>query len=168
MRIVSLLLTLVVCSQSYAVDYSLNRPSVNYNVEKAVSYDLNKVPANLPKVTSVQSSAQTKSQVVEQVSITYRQPSGHTHTCLNCGDVWDHAKNSGHNCQNCGSAQYVQDRIAKLIPVRTRTYIQTSGQTATQQSTQYSTSLYTPTYSLSSGCANGSCNLPSNTYRWSR
>jgi len=56
--------------------------------------------------------------VIKKVAkMSYRAAAGHTHTCPRCGNVWDHQSNPGHNCQNCGTAQYVQDYQPKAVPV---------------------------------------------------
>ncbi len=58
-----------------------------------------------------------ETKVETKTVISYRQPIGHTHTCPNCGDTWDHTKNPTHNCQKCGTPQYVVDSIPKMVPI---------------------------------------------------
>lgn len=54
-----------------------------------------------------------------RTSVTFRQPSGHTHTCNACGETWDHAKNPSHNCPQCGRQQLVVDQPSRMVQVRT-------------------------------------------------
>lgn len=51
---------------------------------------------------------------------TYRQVSGHTHTCPRCGTTWG-GPGHGHNCPNCGTEQRIQDRVPRMVMVRTTT-----------------------------------------------
>lgn len=135
-----------------AVDYSVSSASVNYNVNKTVSYDLNPMNTVLaaPRIQETSKATIQSPIYQEQTTVTYRSPIGHTHTCIRCGDVWDHNKNPGHNCQNCGSAQFTQDRIPKLVPVLTKTHIQTTP-TVIQQP------LYTLPSGIYNGCTTGNC-----------
>jgi len=85
--------------------------------------------------------------------VSYRQPSGHTHSCARCGEVWDHAKNPGHTCQACGASQYIQDNPTKMVPVRTTV-------SATTTPTTAPTAVKYQLQSTASGCASGNCPLP--------
>lgn len=103
-----------------------------------------KAPAPAPAVVAAPAPVQM---VTKQVTAS-RAPVGHTHTCPRCGMTWDHQANPGHNCANCGTAVYVQDRSPRMVTtVRTVTV----PVTAPQQSF--------PAYLLpgGGGCANGSC-----------
>lgn len=59
------------------------------------------------------STVQTRT--VTRTKVTYRQPVGHTHTCVRCGDTWDHSKNPTHTCQQCGSSQYHIDQSRRMV-----------------------------------------------------
>lgn len=50
-----------------------------------------------------------------RIRVSYRQPVGHTHTCVRCGDTWDHSKNPTHTCQRCGSSQYHIDQSRRMV-----------------------------------------------------
>lgn len=90
-------------------------------------------------------------QAVSQTVTSWRSPVGHTHTCPRCGDTWDHAKNTGHTCQECGAQQFTQDRSPRMVPVKVRS-VAVPVQSAPAV-----------TYTLpgsSSGCVGGNCPLP--------
>lgn len=83
-------------------------------------------------------------------SVTLRNPLGHTHTCPNCGDTWDHSKNPTHVCQICGVSVYVVDSPSRMVQVR-------NGQSAPVQSVPVQQATYSvQTYSIG-GCSNGQC-----------
>lgn len=48
-------------------------------------------------------------------AVALRLPVGHTHTCNKCGLTWDHSTNPGHACANCGTTQYVQDSVPRMV-----------------------------------------------------
>lgn len=49
-------------------------------------------------------------------TFTYREASGHTHTCSH-GHTWDHKLNKSHNCPYCGEYVTVVDTVKKRVTV---------------------------------------------------
>ncbi len=89
------------------------------------------------------------------ISVSYRQPQGHTHTCAN-GHTWDHAMTSGHNCPVCGLPQYVQDRSPRMVAVKTVKTVPVSTQTKAEP---YDDRVI-PAFireAYASGCQGGNC-----------
>lgn len=96
----------------------------------------------------------TATAFASQMVTSWRQPIGHTHTCPRCGDTWDHAKNTGHTCQECGAYQATQDRVPRLVPVKSFVRVYTA---PVQAAPVYT---YTLPTSAVPGCVGGNCPLP--------
>ena len=108
---------------------------------------------------------------VALVTVTIRQPRGHTHTC-SAGHTWDHAENAGHVCtatigfdadgraKLCGRPQTTQDAPPRMVRVESvvRTDMTASGWTVTPEVVPIDGfSLSEKPLTLSGGCANGNC-----------
>lgn len=113
--------------------------------------------------------------MVQTVTTTTRAPVGHTHTCARCGTTWDHASNAGHTCPNCGASQYVQDRFARPVTVKTVSVkaepVKVQQTVKTQQTVRELPVIFQSLGSSVSagGCANGQCSTVTTSrglFRW--
>lgn len=105
------------------------------------------------KVVWAATTKQVTTTPVTDVSVSYRQPIGHTHTCSSCGLTWDHQANPTHTCQNCGAEQWRQDAYPKPVPIKT---VKPATQPITIQAEP--TQVYTLPTAVS-GCPNGKCSV---------
>jgi hypothetical protein len=102
------------------------------------------------------------------VTVTYRAPIGHTHTCTSCGTTWDHTANPSHTCANCGghppmsrSGGYYADPVPKPVAVRSTTRTSTTQTTvAPAAPAERAVTVQSVTRSVqrsSANCPNGNC-----------
>lgn len=96
---------------------------------------------------------------VTRTVVTYRDPVGHTHTCVN-GHTWDHQITPGHNCPQCGAYQNVQDRTPRKVTVIRTVAVNASAPSPTPASPAPQRTVQSPVFyfpATRANCPNGNC-----------